>query len=62
MNNTENNEVRQFHELTDEERELLKKQSLERAKQKGRELVNDVVCVFRPVKNCNCGCNKILGN
>jgi hypothetical protein len=50
--------MKQFSELTEEEKAELEKQRKERAKREGRDLLDDVVCAFRPIEGCDCGCNK----
>lgn len=51
-------EVRQFSELTECEKADLAQQAYERAVKEGRELLIDVVCAYRPLPGCECGCNK----
>ncbi len=51
-------EVKQFSDLTVEEKAELEKTRKERAKREGRDLLDDVICAFRPIEGCDCGCNK----
>lgn len=53
-----NKEVRKFSDLTECELSELRQQSWDRAVREGRELLYDVVCAWRPMPGCNCGCNK----
>jgi len=47
----------QFKDLSEEEKSQLQKQAKERAKKEGRELLEDVVCSYRPIKDCKCCVN-----
>lgn len=59
MSNTkEDTAVKQFSDLTESEKNDLKQQMWERAVREGRELLYDVVCAWRPMPGCECGCNK----
>lgn len=51
-------EVRQFSELNENEIADLDRTLKERAKAEGCDLLEDVVCAFRPLEGCDCGCNK----
>ena len=57
-NDTKENKVKQFSDLTECEKNDLKQQSWERAVREGRELLYDVVCAWRPLPGCDCGCNQ----
>ena len=46
----------QFKDLSEEEKSQLQKQAKERARKEGRELLEDVVCAYRPIKDCKCSC------
>lgn len=46
--------VRQFSDLTDEEKQELRKKALERAKKERRDLLEGVECVYRPIVDCKC--------
>ena len=45
---SEDNKVKQFNELTEKELEDLEKQRKERSKREGRDLLEDVVCLYVP--------------
>lgn len=49
--------VKQFSELSECEKNDLRQQSYERAVREGRELLEDVVCAYRPREGCSCGFN-----
>lgn len=51
MNNKSKSEPKQFHELTDAEKAELEQSQRDRAKAEGRELLQDVVCAYRPSLN-----------
>lgn len=51
--------VKQFSELTASELQELRQALKDRAKKEGRELLDDVVCVWRPMPGCTCGCNSV---
>ena len=51
-------EVKQFSELTECEKNDLRQSLYERAVREGREFLFDVVCAYRPLEGCECGCNQ----
>lgn len=50
-------EVKQFSDLSECEKADLAQQSYEKAVKEGRELLEGVVCAWRPLPGCECGCN-----
>lgn len=51
--------LKNFSDLTVEEKEYLEAQRKARAKREGRDLLDDVVCAWRPMPGCTCGCNGV---